>query len=247
MTCAEFQELAGGLVLGVLDPEERAAALAHLAEPTHEGCPQALARAHRTLGQLPDALDDLRPAAATWRAVEAWVAPPGLRPWLTGLGWAAALVLAVVSVWLARGKLRTEDREAQATRRLAALEQADARTRSALALLEAPGSRVIHLAPQGAQRGDALAAISADGTRAVLLSRSLPPVPGKDYELWAIPPNGAPVPAGLVQGRAGAWVSAPFAPGALPGAVALAVSLEPAGGAPDGKPSAVILVGNLQG
>jgi len=48
VTCEEFQDLAGALVLGALDQAERAAAEEHLLEREHRGCPEALARATNT-------------------------------------------------------------------------------------------------------------------------------------------------------------------------------------------------------
>jgi anti-sigma-K factor RskA len=59
---------------------------------------------------------------------------------------------------------------------------------------------------------------------------------GKDYELWIIPPNQAPISLGILHGDS---ITLP-APAALTGYV-LAVTLEPKGGGPDGKPTGPIL------
>jgi anti-sigma-K factor RskA len=58
----------------------------------------------------------------------------------------------------------------------------------------------------------------------------------KDYELWIIPPNQAPISLGILQGDR---ITLP-APAALTGYV-LAVTLEPKGGGPGGKPTGPIV------
>lgn len=60
--------------------------------------------------------------------------------------------------------------------------------------------------------------------------------PSKDYELWIIPPNQDPISLGILQGDS---ITLP-APKALTGYV-LAVTLEPKGGGPDGKPTGPIV------
>lgn len=65
------------------------------------------------------------------------------------------------------------------------------------------------------------------------------PIPGKSFELWALPGAGAPpVSLGLLpsQGEATLPVSARALP-LLKGGAALAVSIEPAGGSPTGQPT----------
>ena len=80
MTCAEFKELAAALALDALDPDERARARAHLAEPIgHEGCAEALGRAEQAARLLPGALIDRPPPDRVWRWIEARLsarAPP---------------------------------------------------------------------------------------------------------------------------------------------------------------------------
>ena len=72
MTCAEFKELAAALALDALEPDERAMARAHLAEPIpHEGCAESLGRAEAAARLLPGALSDKPPRDRVWRWIEA--------------------------------------------------------------------------------------------------------------------------------------------------------------------------------
>ena len=79
--------------------------------------------------------------------------------------------------------------------------------------------------------------------RWLVLAFELPPVEGKDYQLWFVPDGGAPVSAGLLTpGPDGVLGASPVVPPDL-GRVRPAVSLEPRGGSP--APTDVRLVGEL--
>ena len=69
------------------------------------------------------------------------------------------------------------------------------------------------------------------------------PLPGKSYELWALPPKGKPVSLGLLPlvGSGEQTLSAAQRT-ALIGADKLAVSVEPAGGSPTGGPTGPIII-----
>jgi anti-sigma-K factor RskA len=70
---------------------------------------------------------------------------------------------------------------------------------------------------------------------------------GHDYELWMVEGQNAPVSMGVIP--AGDTVRLPVKPeikAKLDKGVALAISLEPAGGSPNGKPTQVVAVGGLQ-
>jgi anti-sigma-K factor RskA len=152
VTCEEFQDLAGALVLGALDQAERAAAEEHLLEREHRGCPEALARATNTAAALAGALPQVAPGEGVWRAIEARI---GLDPRMTSfkeggsaeasssarraprratraLAWgaAAAAAVALLALW---GRERSARERSEAE--LAAVErgaQAEARERAAL-------------------------------------------------------------------------------------------------------------------
>lgn len=71
--------------------------------------------------------------------------------------------------------------------------------------------------------------------------------PGHDHELWIIPPGGTPVSLGLVRGGGSARMAVPaeLAPH-FRNRSAIAVSVEPAGGSPSGRPTGpVIAAGEL--
>ncbi len=61
---------------------------------------------------------------------------------------------------------------------------------------------------------------------------------GRDYELWSIAKGGQPIPLGVMRGDS----MKRKVPGLTPGMI-LAVSMEPRGGAPDGKPTKVMATG----
>ncbi|MEP6740758.1 MAG: anti-sigma factor [Caldimonas sp.] len=94
-------------------------------------------------------------------------------------------------------------------------------------------------AASGVQGPALVASISGDG--ASLVTRSIVPVavrPDRSLELWAVPTAGAPRSLGLLSGSGGTLA---LRRQALAGADTLAVTLEPAGGSPSGKPTGPIV------
>ena len=271
MTCSEFKELTSALALDALDPDDRTMARAHLAESiTHEGCAEALARAEAVARLLSGALIDTHLQERVWRRIETRLFDRASRRRWAIAGWAVAAAACVTAVILAgRGtRLRSErdaaraqasaaqvragssdDLARQCAAQLESARKTSGLAREAIALLQQPGSRVVPFAPQGGFGGAALAVVSPDRRRAILLSAALSPAPARDYQLWVIPPGrgAAPVPAGLVEAAEGVALG-DFQAGALArGALALAVSAEPKGGSPTGSPTQVVLVAALGG
>jgi anti-sigma-K factor RskA len=82
----------------------------------------------------------------------------------------------------------------------------------------------------------------------VILAQATPPESGRDYELWVVPPNKAPVSLGVVKAGVREERTLPAAATAyLTANATLAVSLEPAGGSPSGAPTGPILfTGNVE-
>jgi anti-sigma-K factor RskA len=223
-------------------------------------------RARATAAELARALPEVKPGPEVWQAIEArtGVLRPRLSRRMGPLGWAAAAAAAVALVLLQRERLEVRrqreaalearalaETAAQETERLRAtiqaLEGAAALQREALALLDRPDTRLIPMAPQPGQRGRAVAIVSAAEARAVVVSTSLPPQPGKTYQLWVIRGTAPPRPAGFLQLTAAGTAAGEVDPGLLAGQPpdTLAVSLEPAGGSP--APTQVLLVGKLAG
>ena len=263
MTCAEFKELAAVLALGALDPTERAAAEAHLAEASHEGCFEALQQASAGMEALARTLPAPRPDAGIWRVIEARVAPgSGIGPrdtfstYARFLSWAAA-VAAVFVLFAAGARERrlhaaavasVEREKQQCLGELSSLRGEAEAQRSAIALLQSPTTQVVSFAPQPSGGGlGARALVDLAARKAMVLSSALAPRAGKDFELWIIRGKEAPVPAGLLRAGQSGTVLASIDPQLLAGgADALAVSVEPAGGSPTGAPTGdVVLVGAL--
>lgn len=104
---------------------------------------------------------------------------------------------------------------------------------------------VAELAPQG---GEPAFVVSVVDDRAKLLIRpaKVDAIADKSYELWCVPPSGAPISLGVIEARGESEhdVAENMRSLLMPGAT-LAVSLEPLGGSPTGTPTTVMFVGTL--
>jgi hypothetical protein len=137
-------------------------------------------------------------AAAIGRRSETEIAP---RSWWGVLGWAAAFAVLVfaLSLWRENSLLRqtltsSASREAQSTKELEYLRKVSAPiitpeaqhvalVWTALKLPPSPQGKALYLSNRGSL---------------VFLASNLPPLPSeKAYELWLIPKQGAPIPAGV--------------------------------------------------
>jgi anti-sigma-K factor RskA len=85
-----------------------------------------------------------------------------------------------------------------------------------------------------------------DQKKLLIRAAQVSPVPNQSYELWAVPPQGAPISLGVVQatGETERDVAETLRPLLAPGGT-LAVSLEQEGGSPTGAPTQVMFVGAL--
>jgi anti-sigma-K factor RskA len=115
----------------------------------------------------------------------------------------------------------------------------------ALELLGAPRTLLIQLAAQGDVPYRASALWNQEQARAILLSSSLQPQEGKDYELWLIRGD-KKIPAGLLEVAGGQPTIAQIDPALLREGRpdALAVTIEPAGGMPQ-PTGPIVLLGKL--
>ena len=199
------------------------------------------------LGQAVSQVDP--PLALRARVLGSVAGVPTVRPapassavWL--LATAASLVLAVgLGIYTSQlrgriGALEGELRDARA-RAAAAEERAiDAQrsatgTRVALAVLTAPDVARIDLAGQAPIAPQASARAFWSRSRGMVFTASNLPAlpPGRVYQLWVLTAQPAPISAGLLTPDAQGSVNETFnTPSDIPQPVALAVTIEPAGG-----------------
>ena len=241
---------AAAYVLGGMDRDARLAFEAHLAT-----CPECTAEVRSLLpvtDALAQAVPQRTPSPALRERVLAGFQPAAVpdpvrtRPasaW-TWLPIAASLILtAGVGVYATRLQTRIADLEArlaQADQQASAAESvmADARrtaldAQSAMAVLAAPDVARIDLAGQPpAPQARARALWSRDRGMVFTVS-NLPALPqGRVYQVWVVT-AGMPISAGLLTPDGTGGGSVYFAtPPDIPAPVALAVTLEPAGGVP---------------
>jgi anti-sigma-K factor RskA len=267
MTCAEFRELAALYALGALSADETAAAEAHLQEPNHEGCFESLRTASAGTEALVRSLVPVKPADRVWRGIEAGVRPEDRRghsrvmAMRERVAWfvAAAAVLLCAATFFGRQKLiegnallasswvETNAAKDECLHELSASRAQGEQLRTVVALLQSPSSKVVAFAPQPGQPAFAArAVVDLTQHKAMVLSASLPKQAGKDFQLWVIR-GSSPEPAGLLRSDASGTVVAAIDPALLGSSFdALAVSVEPTGGSPTGKPTgSVVLVGAL--
>jgi Anti-sigma-K factor rskA len=166
----------------------------------------------------------------------------GVAAWLAV---AAALVLAAFLGWdgvRLRGRIAELTSELDQARaavaasesRMAMVQRTADRNESALAVLTAPDVARIDLAGQpDAPKASGRAYWSR--TRGMVFSAAaLPPAPtGRTYQVWVVTSAPAPISAGLIEPDNAGYASAVFAtPPDIPQPVAVAVTVEPAGGVP---------------
>ena len=229
MTDAEPDVTAAELALGVLDGDERAAALRRvLAEPAFaaevdwwrdrlaalydqtpeaEPAPALFDRVERSLDDKPAAVRTIRPRTARlfW-------------PSIAALSSMAAAVLAVALV----------------QRPPAPLQPAP--------IAPAPSTPLLAAALTPADKGEPLSAVYDPQAGTVRLSAATLADARHVAQLWVIGGDGVPYSLGLL--RAGAASALPISPdarGRLNAQAVLAVSVEPLGGSPTGKPTGPVV------
>lgn len=165
-----------------------------------------------------------------------------------GLSWALipaavalALLFAVGNLWRENGELREQMAHFTGLYQNTSAELAQ--TEEKLRLLSAPDAMQVSLTPQSQKpMPHATAIYSPSMKRCMLMASNLAPLPpGKAYELWLIPLEGAPMPAGMFKpderGNA-MMMNHPMPEGVL--AKAFAVTVEDATGSD--KPTSPILI-----
>jgi anti-sigma-K factor RskA len=248
-----FAELAAGYALSAVSAEERAAFEAHLAGC--ERCQAEMRSLAPVVGALAQAVPQHDPPAAlrarVLREATGVVVHdkpvPSLSPPPPMAGWLAAAAAALVAVGLGWHAMTLRSRVAALEARL---EEANARVvgserqvadatrglneaRVALAVLASPDLARVDLAGQQAAPAARGRAFWSRSTGLVFTASNLPQAPaGRTYQLWVVTAE-APISAGLLEPDAAGRVTAVvMTDPAIAPPVAMAVTLEPAGGVP---------------
>jgi len=241
---------AAAYVLGSLDLDERQAFEAHLA-----GCAECAAEV-RSLHVVTTALASsvpqrTPPPELRERVLRSLSRPAGDAPvvafprrlssWLPVA--ASLLLTALVGLYAMRLQSRISDLErrleqavlqaATADRVMADARRASLEAQSAMAVLAAPDVARIDLTGQPVARGARARALWSRNSGMVFTVANLPPPPaGRVYQVWVVTAD-SPISAGLLTPDANGGGSVYFStPADIPPPVALAVTLEPAGGVP---------------
>jgi anti-sigma-K factor RskA len=228
-THEELKANAAGYVLGSLDPEERRAFESHLAGCAE--CAEEVASLRLVVGALATAVPQVTPRAELReRVLSGAVSRAGAdahihdRKSPTALKWlplAAAIIIAV-GAGLYAIRLQRQIGELQAR-----FEQAQATT----AVLAAPDLARIDLQGQQVAPDARARALWSRSRGLVFTAANLPPAPaGKSYQVWVVTAQ-APISAGLLTpDPSGAGTQYYMTPADIAPPVAVAVTLEPAGG-----------------
>jgi len=200
----QFAEDLSLYALGALPGEERAALEKHLEDCA--SCRRELEQLRGDMALL--ALSTAGPAPprrARQRLMDAVAREPRARAvlvrrtWWGSLGWVAAAAMVVAAAWFWRqsddlaqrvARLQSESVEQQAQ-----LEQA----REVARTLTAPDALIVPVAaPNAPPQPQGKAIYVRDKARLIFVASNLPALPPqKAYELWLIPTEGAPIPAGV--------------------------------------------------
>jgi len=268
----EHLELCAGYALGSLGDEDRRILERHLAE----GCPEceaALADFSSSVVALASSAPLAEPSPALRARVLDAVAgeaqggalaeragadrgrvirmEPPRSSWTSWAWAAAAAALAIVSFlqWNIAERLRA-DLESK-SKQLAETSQRLAEEQRWAAVLGAPDARVaeLQITPAGIKALRARAVYDPKTRSAVLVFENFSAPAGKDYELWAMVPDGV-ASLGLIKADADGHATLRLENAGAPDALAgFAVSLEPEGGSPNPRAPTgpVVMVGKIGG
>ena len=155
------------------------------------------------------------------------------RSWWGALGWATAVVMAAAAFWFWRQSDGTALRMAKLQNQFNAQSIELQKAHEIVATLTAPDAQVVPVvAPNAPPQPQGKAIYVRDRSSLLFIASNLPaPPPQKTYELWLIPTQGAPIPAGVFKPNAhgNATVVNPPLPANVQ-AKAFAITVEPEGG-----------------
>lgn len=226
--------------LGALEGEERRQVEAHLA--SCGTCARTLAEVRGVLAAVAMTAEQKTPSARAKqqlferigreRAAARTAGPGGFRWNFVWAAATAAFAALAVFLWVANSRLETE---LEGMRQAAAVQKAELdRVRAVSQMVMSPDTVAIKLAAVGPRFAGGGRVLYNARQGALIYSGSIPPAEaGKAYELWVVPQEGNPIPAGLVSVN-------PLGEGSvvlprIPAGVAFkafAITLEPAGGTP---------------
>jgi hypothetical protein len=214
MTCEELRQDYTSYALGIADEPERGEIADHLARKC-PNCVPGVASALGTVTAMSGAVHLSDPPKRLRKRVMAAVEKDPKRSRMgVFLPWAitALLSIALLSIGLS-GRRRVGDTE---------------KLRQALSILNDPATRDVTFGESEKPSKGRVFVSPAKGV--VFIGANLPAIgPGKTFELWVLPANGDPVPAGLFQSQPDA--TAVFVrSGPVENAAAIAVTVEPEGG-----------------
>jgi anti-sigma-K factor RskA len=208
--------LAAELALGVLDGEERAAAIRRqLADP---GFAREVALWTDRFALMFAAWPEEVPPPALERRVMARVrgANDNSRPWKWATGMASAIAAALALLLVARDPATAPSPAG-----------------------EPPVAMVAALAPAGEGKPVALMVDAARGT--MTMSDGIDVPGGRDAQLWLIEGSGAPQPLGVLKRTGKSLVATITLDRPIPAGATIAVSIEPLGGSPTGQPTGPVV------
>lgn len=171
-------------------------------------------------------------ASASRRPIHWWLATAASLALATGLSIYTLQLRSRITTL--EGELRdTRARAGAADRQMVDAQRTAAGAQTALSILTAPDVARVDLGGQAVAPQAAARAFWSRSRGMVFTASNLPPLPaGRTYQLWVVTDQ-APISAGLLAPDARGSVSATFnTPPDIPQPVAMAVTLEPAGGVP---------------
>ena len=240
MTHVEMDDLYELYVLGALEPELASEIDQHVGERC-EYCLEHLQDAMAVAGAMPGLAETVKPPARIRERILGGVAPrKPARGWWYAVGVlsAACLALIVFSILAAGGRRGLRDQ-------IAELQHERDELRTAVAVLSETQTRTVQFGiAENGPRGRVF--VNPSGG-VVFVGTQLPQLASdRTFELWVVPKQGAPRPAGVFRGNAaGTFVDVAPRNVNTSDAQAIAVSVEPLGGssAPTTKPFLIVPVG----
>jgi hypothetical protein len=161
----------------------------------------------------------------------------GRRPWWGALGWAAtaAVVVFAASLWKENAALK-QTLASAATQQAESVRELEDIRRIAAPIIEPEAQVITVVAMKTRPQPQGKAFYLRNRGSLVFLATNMPPLPpNKAYELWLIPPQGAPIAAGVFKPDAhgrGTVINPPLPSGAEAKAFAITVENEAGASAP---------------